>query len=39
MPGKFDKESRALLKRLDLVKRGVDLLDLQIQEIAAEAPR
>jgi hypothetical protein len=35
---KIDNESQALLKRLDLLKRDVEDLDLQIQKIAAEAP-
>jgi len=37
-PGKIDKESRALLKRLDRVGRDIEDLDLEIREIAAEAP-
>jgi hypothetical protein len=37
-PGKIDKESQALFKRLNLLKRDVEDLDLQIQKIAAEAP-
>lgn len=37
-PGKIDKESRVLLKRLDRVQRDIKGLDLEIREIAAEAP-
>ena len=36
--GKIDKESRALLKRLDRVDRDIKDLGLEIREIAAEAP-
>jgi hypothetical protein len=36
-PAKIDKESQALLKRLDLLKRDVEDLDLQIQKIVEEA--
>lgn len=35
---RIDSESRALFKRLDLLKRDVDELDLEIKKIAAEAP-
>lgn len=37
-PGKIDKESQSLFKRLNHVQRDIENLDLQIQKIAAEAP-
>lgn len=37
-PGKIDKESRALLKRVDRVDRDVNALDREIRQIAVEAP-